>query len=548
MCSDSSSPAIYDLVGLGFGPSNIAVAGAIVERWGSDLKNNESSSKNLLFLEKNTSFQWHPGMLLPGAQMQISFMKDLATLRSPQSPLTFLNYLHSQNRLSAFINRGSTTPSRKEFADYLGWAARYVEQQGVAVHYGQEVVGVDEDSDGLILVTSRNVETGKEHVYKARNLIVSPGGSARIPNVVAPLLREQSVIDRSTVMHSSRYRICRDKLFQSISSPSSPQPLRIAVIGGGQSAAEVAINLRDCLSLIPTGNSPTGHQVDMIIRKGSLKPSDDTPFSNEIFDPEVTETWFGSTQSGRERVKAEYNSTNYSVVNPRTIEQLYEIIYDQKVDSAIAARRQDKSTPSPVINICANSSIISINHNSESNAFSFTIVNSHTREVIESKYDAIVCATGYIRTNWVDLLRQSKQLGKRFGVDSSSRVPVRLVPFAPRIASDVTSITMPELSPTISETSSGLHSPLTPITSSQPATPTVEGNVDQAEQKVYISRQYRLLPLSSASSSGKTADEELKAKIYVQGMEESTHGLSDTLLSVMGPRAGEVVEDLFQDD
>lgn len=29
-----SSECVYDVVGLGFGPANIAVAGAIVEKWG----------------------------------------------------------------------------------------------------------------------------------------------------------------------------------------------------------------------------------------------------------------------------------------------------------------------------------------------------------------------------------------------------------------------------------------------------------------------------------------------------------------------------------
>ncbi|THV00362.1 hypothetical protein K435DRAFT_837329 [Dendrothele bispora CBS 962.96] len=547
MCCDSTSPALYDLIGLGFGPSNIAIAGAIVERWGlpnTAQQNDDLSFKNVLFLEKHTSFQWHPGMLLPGAQMQISFMKDLATLRSPQSPITFLNYLHSQNRLAAFINRGSMTPSRKEFADYLGWAAKYVEKQGVEVNYGHQVIAIDEDSDGLILVTSKSVKDGREHVFKTRNLIISPGGSARIPSVVAPLLKEPSVIDRSTALHSSMYRTCRDRLFQSISSSS--RPLRVAVIGGGQSAAEVAMNLRDCLSFIPAGDGSTGHQVDMIIRKGSLKPSDDTPFSNEVFDPDTTEIWFETNQAARERFKAEYNSTNYSVVNPRTIDQLYEVIYDQKVDSAIAARNQGASTPSPIINILPNSSIVSISHNSESKIFSFTILNTATRAVTENqKYDAIVCATGYARTSWVDLLRESKHLGKRFGVEASSSVdtPVRLVPFAPRIASEIDD---PE--PVLSPSSSGLHSPITPMTSSQPLTPVDGGDLDtKADVKVYISRKYRLLPLSSATSA-KASDEGLKSRIYLQGMEESTHGLSDTLLSVMGIRAGEVVDDLFQED
>ena len=70
----------------------------------------------------------------------------------------------------------------------------------------------------------------------------------------------------------------------------SYRPLKVAVIGGGQSAAEVAIDLRsklqDVLPLLPNedGNH-TRHEIDLIIRRGSLKPSDDSQFSNEIFDP-----------------------------------------------------------------------------------------------------------------------------------------------------------------------------------------------------------------------------------------------------------------------
>ena len=117
------------------------------------------------------------------------------------------------------------------------------------------------------------------------NLVVSPGGRPRIPTAVAPLLKDPSILERSTLLHSSEYKYCVDRLLKSISS-GTPRPLRVAVIGGGQSAAEVTINLLHLLGDIPAGNGAVGHQVDMIIRKGSLKPSDDTPFSNEIFDPE----------------------------------------------------------------------------------------------------------------------------------------------------------------------------------------------------------------------------------------------------------------------
>jgi len=63
---------------------------------------------------------------------------------------------------------------------------------------------------------------------------------------------------------------------------NSQRALRVAVIGSGQSAAEVTLDLRARLSGMPT---ETRHHINMLIRKGSLKPSDDSPFANEIFDP-----------------------------------------------------------------------------------------------------------------------------------------------------------------------------------------------------------------------------------------------------------------------
>lgn len=95
-------------------------------------------------------------------------MKDLATLRSPQSPITFLSYLHSQNRLVAFINRGSTIPTRKEYADYLSWAAQFVQEKGVDVMYGHEVIAINEGPNDTIEVRSRNIATGEENIRRTR--------------------------------------------------------------------------------------------------------------------------------------------------------------------------------------------------------------------------------------------------------------------------------------------------------------------------------------------------------------------------------------------
>lgn len=94
-------------------------------------------------------------MLLPGTTMQISFLKDLVTLRNPSSEFTFLAYLHSNNRLLSFINRGSFFPTRREFADYLAWAAEKVKTLGIEISYGEEVVEIRETCiEGVLQITS----------------------------------------------------------------------------------------------------------------------------------------------------------------------------------------------------------------------------------------------------------------------------------------------------------------------------------------------------------------------------------------------------------
>ena len=102
---------IHDLIGIGFGPSNIALAIALDEH------RQTGQAKDALFIERQPCFAWHPHMLLDNAHMQISFLKDLVTPRNPKSRFSFLNYLHSKGRLQDFINLQTFFPSRHEFND-----------------------------------------------------------------------------------------------------------------------------------------------------------------------------------------------------------------------------------------------------------------------------------------------------------------------------------------------------------------------------------------------------------------------------------------------
>jgi L-ornithine N5-oxygenase len=71
-------------------------------------------------------------MLLDDATMQVSFVKDLVTMRDPTSDFSFLAYLHKKGRLVDFINHKILYPLRVEFHDYLEWAASRVDH---LVHY-----------------------------------------------------------------------------------------------------------------------------------------------------------------------------------------------------------------------------------------------------------------------------------------------------------------------------------------------------------------------------------------------------------------------------
>ncbi|KAF8921226.1 L-lysine 6-monooxygenase (NADPH-requiring)-domain-containing protein [Mucidula mucida] len=492
----SSSDSIFDLIGLGFGPANIAIAGAIVET--RLVRKADSCPLNqILFIEKHAKFSWHPGMLLPDAKMQISFMKDLATLRSPQSPITFF-----------------TIPTRKEYADYLSWAAQWVQDHGIPVSFATEVVAIDTDADGIVIVRSKNLTTGEITSRRTRNLIISPGGTGRVPHPMS------TVVDHPLIIHSASFLTSIDSIMSTITAKGKDN-LRIAVIGSGQSAAEVTLNLRERLAAIPAKGAP--HSINMVIRKGALRPSDDTGFANEIFDPSATNDWYSlSSPNTRQMRLREYKSTNYSVVNPITLEALYEVIYGQKVDKDIAKRTGVPSDfITPLINIETYSHILARLYLHHPNIIS--------RAISTEKYDAVICATGYQRTLWVDLLKESS-VGKAFGLSPACHPETcRLAPENENTRDTVSSFD--ESTTPSSHSSSNISTP--------PTSPSLSATQLDHPHKIFITRGYRLLP-----SEGQT----LKSRIYLQGVEEATHGLSDTLLSILGIRAGEVVDDLCKLD
>lgn len=250
---------VQDLVCVGFGPASLAIAVALHDSLESRETRLSARAPRVRFLEKQHKFAWHAGMLLPGAKMQITFIKDMATLRNPTSEFTFLNYLHEKDRLVAFTNLGTFLPLRAEYEDYMRWCAEHFSN---VVDYSQVVESVEagklNPKTGAVeyfQVVSTDSRTQEQTILKAKHVVIAAGGRPNIPKSLPE--------KHPRIIHSSQYATHIHKIF-----PEGTRPRRVAVIGGGQSAAE-------CWHDVPT-RFP-GSQSVLLIRGAALKPSDDSP-------------------------------------------------------------------------------------------------------------------------------------------------------------------------------------------------------------------------------------------------------------------------------
>ncbi len=99
-----------ELLAVGAGPSNLALAIALEESAPDDL------AAGSLLIERHQDTIWQRGMLMPWTRSQVSFLKDLVTLRNPCSRFTFISYLHSA--------AGSATSLTPPASRRTGWKSR----------------------------------------------------------------------------------------------------------------------------------------------------------------------------------------------------------------------------------------------------------------------------------------------------------------------------------------------------------------------------------------------------------------------------------------
>ncbi|WP_454782119.1 lysine N(6)-hydroxylase/L-ornithine N(5)-oxygenase family protein [Legionella sp. WA2022007384] len=238
---------ISDLLGVGVGPFNLSIAALL-----SSVE--EISS---IFFEQNEEMIWHPGMLFPKAEIQVSYLNDLVTLVDPTNAYSFIAYLAKHKRLYRFINAQFKQVLRTEFSHYLNWVSGSLPN----LLFNEQVEDIYFDKSHFVMHTTQRKVKGK-------HLILGNGLTARVPDCAKPYLG-------NNVLHNKNFLL----------NPINWQGKRVAIIGGGQSGAEIVQHILSHDEQLPL-------ELNWISKRHQLLPMDTSPFVNEFFTPKYTEYFF----------------------------------------------------------------------------------------------------------------------------------------------------------------------------------------------------------------------------------------------------------------
>lgn len=336
-------PPCYDILGIGFGPANLALAIALEETL---------PNVSARFLEARSNPVWQDGMLLPGSNIQNHPVRDLVTLRNPRSRYSFINYLYEEDRLLAHLNLPVEFPLRKDYAQYIAWVAR---QFTHVAEFGARVVDVRLESVAGRLAYVATTADGSR--YAGRSLVFGPG---RTPYVPSPF--DQALGPR--VFHLVDY------LFRISEVPRPPE--RVAVIGGSQSAVELTLDLAK--------RFPDAEVVDYV-RSFGLRLKDTSPFSEEGYFPEFIAYYYQADRRAKRVLDSYMRPTNYSSADADVLHELYLMIYEQRLD----ARQR--------VFVKGNRHVTALNGGPD--RLRLTIEELHTGAVEHEEFDCVVVATGF---------------------------------------------------------------------------------------------------------------------------------------------------------
>ncbi len=292
---------VLDLAGVGFGPGGVALA-AMIEDAREECDRDLFGLQSVKFFERRPDSAWHSDFLLPDTDINHHVFRDLATPRDPRSRFTFANYLKQHDRLYDFGLLGRAA-SRHEWSDYILWAAQ---QLSSYVHYSNSVRAIHPCVENGRVVAVKLI--GEQGCYLARNLVLSTGGKAHVPEEFRAL-----ICDR--VFHTKDF-LPRVERFQ------QEDIANVLVVGSGQSAGEAVLELRKRFK---------GARIYSLHRSTGFKLYDLGSFGQQVFSPPETEYFYRLNPEARRLNFADTKQTNYSGLDLSLSLELYSQMYEDRV-------------------------------------------------------------------------------------------------------------------------------------------------------------------------------------------------------------------------
>ncbi|GAU67078.1 putative siderophore biosynthesis protein [Streptomyces sp. NBRC 110611] len=296
--ADHAQQTEHDVVAIGCGPFNLGLAALASTVDGLDL----------VVLEEQPELTWHRGMMFGDASMQVNFLADLVTLVAPSHPLSFLAYLHDMDRLYTFTVRENFFPSRREYEDYLRWAAAKLP----SVRFSHRVDEVHWDAAAERFSVSTVRGDGTRRRLLARHLVLGIGTTPHVPEALAALPPQH-------LLHTSDY------LYR---TPDVADAGKITVVGSGQSGAEVAVDLLN-------RNLDGGPAVSWLTRTTSFAPLDYTRLVLEMTTPAYMQYFHSLPEEARDRLVSEQWQF-YKGISTDTLDEIHELLYRRQLEHGLA--------------------------------------------------------------------------------------------------------------------------------------------------------------------------------------------------------------------
>lgn len=270
-----------NVIGIGAGPANLSAA-VLLE---------PLADVAAAFYEAKEQFAWHPGLLLDGATLQSPYLKDLVTLANPCSPYTFLNYLFSEKRFHRFLIANFTDVTRAEFDRYFRWASARLS----SLHFGRRARAVN-FAEGRFRVRFDDGERSATH------LILGSGQTPYVPECARPHLGDR-------VFHAGEF-LLREPLWRD---------RRVAVVGGGQTGAEIVLQLL-------RGREQLPRRLTWITRRPSFQVLDESVFANELYTPAYANYFFALPAQRRARLLEQQRLASDGI-KESLLQELYRTLY-----------------------------------------------------------------------------------------------------------------------------------------------------------------------------------------------------------------------------